>query len=116
MPVEPVEKDLHKPGVKDDAGKPRMHLITEGFPRALLAVGDVATFGAGKYSDHGWVSVPGAFSRYTSAMLRHHLAEGAESADVDEDSQLEHIAMVAWNALARLELHLRHKARENPFN
>jgi len=104
MPVEPVEKDLHKPGVKDDAGKPRMHLITEGFPRALLAVGDVATFGAG------------AFSRYTSAMLRHHLAEGAESADVDEDSQLEHIAMVAWNALARLELHLRHKARENPFN
>lgn len=98
--------DLHAPGAKDDAEKRRMGLVVMGFARALDAVADVATFGARKYTDDGWVSVPDGQRRYTDAMLRHITAEGRGEA-VDAESGLAHAAHCAWNALARLELALR---------
>jgi len=104
-----TDKDLNKPGAKDDQGKSDMRLITEGFPRALLAVGDIATFGAVKYSVHGWKTVPDGFNRYTSAMLRHLLAEATDEGGIDLDSGLDHATQVAWNAIARLELYLAEK-------
>lgn len=79
------------------------------FPRALLAVAAVTTFGAKKYTPRGWVSVPSADERYDDAKGRHLLKGYIEPED--PESQLQHLAHEAWNALAVLELHLRKKER-----
>lgn len=106
------ETGQHAPGVKLDKGKPRAGLVLGGFSRALLAVADVGTFGAQKYTPHGWLSVPHGIERYTDAMVRHQLAE-ASGEQTDSESGLSHAAHAAWNALARLELLLAEaKARE----
>ena len=97
-------------GVKLDAGKPRLDLVLGGFARALLAVGDIGTFGAQKYTDNGWVEVPNGEQRYTDALLRHLLAERSGHY-YDNESGLAHAAHVAWCALARLDLQIR--AMEN---
>lgn len=107
-PVEgdPNGKDPHTPGAKLDAGKNRLSLVMHGFAKALEEVGRVGTFGANKYTDNGWVSVPNGIERYTDAQYRHLLKE-AQGEIADQDSQLLHAAHCAWNALARLELKLR---------
>lgn len=107
----PLEQDpnglsQHAPGAKLDSGKNRLGLVFCGFSRALQAVGEVGTFGAKKYTDHGWARVPDGIERYTDAMLRHMMKE-AEGEWLDSDSGLTHAAAVAWNSLARLELLLR---------
>jgi hypothetical protein len=88
---------------KDDAGKPRMGLVLIDFSRALTAVSQVGTFGAEKYSEHGWLDVPNGPERYTDALFRHLLAPES----YDPESGLLHAAHAAWNALAVLELNLR---------
>lgn len=104
MPAaDPHGKDPNEPGAKLDAGKNRVGLMVQGFPRALEAVSEVATYGAAKYTPGGWVTVPDGIDRYTDAMHRHLLAE-ARGEKFDAESGLEHAAMAAWNALARLEL------------
>lgn len=91
----------HEPGAKLDAGKNRLGLVLGGFASALQEVGKVGTFGAGKYTDNGWQSVPDALERYTDAMYRHLLAEAAGERN-DPETGLPHAAHAAWNALARL--------------
>ena len=103
---DPTGKDPHTPGAKLDAGKNRLGLVFGGFCLALEDVGRVGTYGANKYSDHGWATVPNGVERYTDAMYRHLLAESFGEA-VDDESQLLHAAHAAWNALARLELLIR---------
>ena len=105
--VDPHGKNAHTPGAKLDSGKIRPNLILSHMPRALMAVAEIGTFGANKYTDGGWLSVPNGFDRYTAAMDRHRLKEALESSD--PDSGLLHQAHLAWNALARLELLLREK-------
>lgn len=100
--IEFPEEEQHLPGVKLDAGKPRVGLVLGSFANALLEVSKVSTFGARKYTADGWKTVPDGFDRYTDAMLRHYLQESNEF--IDEESQMMHAAQVAWNALARLEL------------
>lgn len=92
-----------EPGVKHDNEKPRMGLVLGDFRRALVEVVKIGTFGARKYSDHGWLSVPDGYQRYTDAMMRHLFQEGS---GLDPESGLLHQAHAAWNALARLELML----------
>lgn len=96
----------HTPGAKLDAGKNRLGLVVGGFSRALRAVGRVGTFGAEKYTAHGWVSVPDGQERYTDAMYRHLLDEAAGEV-LDPQTGIPHAAHAAWNALARLDLLLR---------
>lgn len=98
--------DQHAPGAKLDAGKMRASLVLGAFPRALQKVSEVGTYGANKYSDNGWLEVPGALERYDDAMLRHWLA-AKTGEDVDPETGIEHAAHQAWNALAVLELKLR---------
>jgi hypothetical protein len=93
------------PGAKLDDGKLRADLTLDGFSRALLAVAEVSTFGARKYSPGGWQRVPEGEQRYRAAGDRHRLARGFEPRD--RDSHLLHLAHEAWNRLAELELHLR---------
>ncbi len=91
-------------GVKFDEGKPCAALLGD-FGLALMAVADVATFGAEKYAPGGWLHVDDGRQRYTSALWRHLLAEPL--CGFDDESGRRHAAHVAWNALARLELILR---------
>lgn len=103
--TDPDGLDAHAPGAKLDHGKPRPSLVLQSMPRALLAVAEVATYGADKYTPGGWQHVNNGIARYTDAMFRHALAEGVDSHDLD--TALPHAAQIAWNALARLELMLR---------
>lgn len=101
--ADPNGKDPHEPGAKLDVGKNRLGLVLHGFARALWAVGEVGTYGAAKYTPHGWESVPDGEERYLDALYRHQLMEACGETH-DPDSGLLHAAHAAWNALARLEL------------
>jgi len=97
--------EAHEPGAKLDEGKPRVGLMMKGFPRALLEVSKVTTFGALKYSEGGWQHVENGIDRYDDAKGRHTLYGYIEK--IDPDTDLLHMAQDAWNALAKLELYLR---------
>lgn len=100
-----LEKDAKK-GIKHDAGKPRLGLVIGGFSNAMVAVGEVGTYGAEKYTDNGWQAVENGKERYTNAMYRHLMLE-ASGEQADSESGILHAAHAAWNALARLELILQ---------
>ena len=101
---DPNGKTAHEPGAKLDAGKVRADLVMSGFPLALLAVAEVATYGAHKYTENGWRQVPDGVRRYTAAKDRHRLLGAIETRD--PESNLLHAAHEAWNALAVLQLML----------
>lgn len=107
---DPTGLDANAPGTKLDAGKLRAGLVLGDFARALEAVSAVGTFGAEKYTSHGWLSVPQGHERYNDAFMRHWLARecGEEN---DPQSGLPHSAHIAWNALAILELAMRRSER-----
>ena len=108
--ADPFGTPQHVAGAKLDANKPRIGLVLGDFARALQSVAVVGTYGAHKYTDHGWKHVPNGIGRYTDALYRHLLAENIE--EKDQESGLLHAACLAWNALARLELLLRASAPE----
>lgn len=109
----PVQRELRRmeagnpPDIKLDAGKPP---VSRGFlayfPRAIAAVADVSQYGFEKYKVWGgWRSTAAvdAVRRYEDAMARHYMA--LKRGEVtDPESGRSHRAMVAWNALAVLEL------------
>lgn len=95
-------------GVKLDNEKPNLDLVLGSFARALWEVGDVGTHGTTKYTADGWVSVPNGIERYGSALLRHYLRHRRGEL-VDRESGRSHLAHLAWNALALLDLSLREK-------
>lgn len=102
-------ENVYTGAVKYDGGKPcAFRGLVQYFPRAATAVAEISTFGASKYAWAGWEAVPDGINRYSDAMVRHLLKEGAGE-DVDPDSGLLHAAHTAWGALARLELMLREK-------
>lgn len=107
---DPTGRHANEAGAKLDAGKNRLSLVLDGFALALQEVGRVGTYGANKYTDNGWMSVPNGVERYTDALLRHHFAEAAGD-ERDSDTELLHAAHRAWNALAVLELRLRESAQ-----
>ena len=102
--VDPNGIGQHELGAKLDNGKPDASLLGY-FGKALLAVSEVGTLGAKKYTRGGWQFVSDGINRYTAAMLRHFLEEN--SGRYDSDLPVLHAAQVAWNALARLELIIR---------
>lgn len=101
---DPHGLDQHAPGAKLDAGKIRAGLLL-GFSDALLAVAEVMTYGAEKYSAHGWKAVPNGEERYLDAGMRHLLQQHYEPRD--RESTLLHLQHKAWNSLAELQLHIR---------
>lgn len=106
METDPNGKKASEAGAKLDAGKNRLCLVLGGFAKALEEVGRVGTYGANKYTDNGWISVPNGSERYTDAMLRHLFRE-MQGELSDPDTSIFHAAHTAWNALARLDLMLR---------
>lgn len=116
MENDPSGKKANESGAKLDYGKPDLSLLLM-FGHALVAVGEVGTAGAAKYSRGGWQDVPDGINRYTAALLRHMLKEHYEEFDSDISSfagkNIRHAAQVCWNSLARLELILRNVENDN---
>lgn len=98
--------------IKYDGGKPcAFRGVVQYFPRAVMSVAEISTFGANKYAWNGWEAVEDGIARYSDAMVRHLLKEGSGE-EYDGDSGLLHAAHCAWGALARLELILREKEQK----
>lgn len=94
-------------GKKYDNGKPMAGTLTDVFSRALMAVGACIEFGTHKYPDpKNWQLVDNGIKRYRDAMVRHLLKYNA-GIDKDEETKLPHLAHMAWNALAILELYMQ---------
>lgn len=111
--TDPHGMDAHEPGAKLDFGKPRPGLVLGDFAHALERVVEVGTYGANKYTDHGWLSVPNAISRYLDAAGRHRLKR-ERGEEIDDESGLPHLAHEAWNVLAVLELLHRAETPQHP--
>lgn len=103
---DPNGKSSHENGAKLDKGKIRLDLVLGAFAKALTEVGKVGTYGANKYSDNGWISVPNGITRYKDAALRHYLAD-ASGEKFDKETGLLHLAHFCWNSLAILSLTVR---------
>lgn len=106
-------------GKKLDVGKsPVTRGVLWYFPRALLAVADVSAYGVKKYDlayeDKDWMKVPDGFGRYADAEGRHLIKQSIHP--VDKESNLRHIQMEAWNALAKLELTLIELEKDGTVN
>jgi len=95
------DSSLKSPGVKDDETKLRYDLLPF---KAIEGLIRVLTFGAMKYTDNGWRTVPNAKARYLAALLR-HVSKMAQGELLDKESGLRHIDHVLCNAafLAELE-------------
>lgn len=107
---DPNRINQHEPGAKLDHGKTKAGLL-ESFAHALLAVAEVGTYGAEKYSLDGWKHVENWERRYLDAAWRHRLARASDE-EVDAESGLLHSAHEAWNVLALLELQLKNNKTE----
>ena len=90
-------------GLKYDQGKNRLGLVFRGFSKALWQVGEVGTFGANKYKPDSWQELEQ--ERYKDALLR-HLFLYFQGEKIDNESGLNHLSHVAWNALAILNMEL----------
>ena len=112
LEVDPYGLPQNSPGAKVDSGKADVSLLFESFPNALLAVAEVATFGAKKYTRGGWKEVPNGLQRYESAGGRHKLYRH-KGEEFDTDSKLPHLYHEAWNALAILEFYIKEKQCHN---
>jgi hypothetical protein len=106
---DPNGLDLNSPGAKGDAGKQLPWLVLSDFSRALEEVVKIGTFGATKYTPHGWLTVADGENRYMEAFGR-HLIELAKGNRIDSGvggTGGLHKAQLIWNLLASLELELR---------
>ena len=105
--LDPTGANPHEPGAKLDGGKTAVYQgFIAYFPHALQCIAAVSQKGAEKYTWNGWRDVPDAENRYLDAMMRHLMAyTGGEFYDSGPGgTNLPHLAQVAWNALAVLEL------------
>lgn len=116
---DPNGKPAKVAGAKLDAGKsPVFQGAIDYFPRALFAVANVSYAGAKKYTWKGWESVPDGINRYSNAAERHRLKQSIEGPyDLDflnarDPVKVLHLAQIAWNDLAVLELYLREHPEE----
>lgn len=111
---EKLMKPIDKPGpveyvagaVKYDSGKaPVMRGCFRYFHRALEAVANVSAYGFSKYKGWGgWRKVDNAEERYQDALVRHMLSVAGGLRSTDPETNLYHLAHVAWNALALLDM------------
>lgn len=105
---DPNDINQHSPGAKLDAGKLRPYLVRAGFAHALHEVWHNGTYGANKYTDDGWKTVPNGQQRYMDAFERHY-EKWLLGEERDEETNTHHLGAMAWNILAVLELELTKK-------
>ena len=82
-------------GVKFDDNKVRLDLLQL---RAIMKVGEVSTFGCGKYNAHNWEKGI-MFSRLIAAAFR-HIFKWMLFEDNDPETGISHIHHATWNLLS----------------
>jgi len=107
MSKETEEIEVEEIGNKNDENKLLAGLVIQDFGLALLQVSEVGTYGADKYAPKNWLLVKEGERRYFNALMRHLLL--SETEESDPDTGLSHLAHVAWNILAVVELKERGK-------
>lgn len=96
-------------GLKFDDDKPLVGTMLNVFPNAFLELGAVIKKGQEKYPNpNNWKHVEGALTRYQDSLMR-HLIYHNKGIEYDAESTKLHLAHVAWNALAILELTIMKK-------
>lgn len=104
---------MMKEGKKNDFidGKLRWDLLPL---EEIEDVVKVYTAGSKKYGDNTWQLLDNGYQRYKAAMFR-HLLEYEKGNKIDADTGCQHLAQVAWNAIALLWLdkHGRGKIHES---
>lgn len=105
---------VYRPNLEDrKVGKVGMHMVIDGFPRALREVAKVMTWAADVkgYKLHDWRNLPNADVDFPAAEYRHQSdncimkAEGTPAIErTDHESNLLHAAHKVFNSLAELEL------------
>lgn len=80
---------------KFDNEKLRWDLLDYEFIEKIV---EVLTFGAKKYSENSWQSVPNAKERYFAALLRHIVA-WRKGEIKDKESNIEHLAHAVCNLM-----------------
>jgi hypothetical protein len=119
LEVKSDELGMYRPNLEDrKVGKVGMHMVIDGFPRALREVAKVMTWAADAkgYKLHDWRNLPNADIAFPSAECRHQndnsimKAEGTPAIErTDHESNLLHAAHKVFNSLAELELILAGK-------
>lgn len=85
-------------GKKYDQGKLRWDLL----PLTLIEdIVKIYTFGAQKYGENNWQKLKDGYNRYKAAMFR-HLMEFEKGHVNDNESGLNHLAHMCWNAIAMM--------------
>lgn len=110
----PEQLGLYRPDLDTrKVGKVGMHMFIDGFPNAMYEVARVMQWAADNkgYKLHDWKNLPEAEVALSSAGYRHLVdnavqrAAGVVPADrVDHESELLHLAHLAFNILAQIEL------------
>ena len=95
--------ESRKDDIKDD--KLRWELLPLSIVKEIVKV---YHFGAKKYAPNSWQNLPNGYERYKAAMIR-HLVAFEEGETNDNESGLNHIAHMAWNAIAMLYFALKEK-------
>lgn len=105
-----MDKYMENEGKKNDFqdGKLRWDLLPL---EEIEDIVKVYTSGANKYGENTWQLLDNGYQRYKAAMLR-HLLEYEKGNKVDEDTGCQHLAQVAWNAIAMLYLDKHGKGKE----
>ena len=107
-----MSKDTYKVGegvgVKFDQGKPRMSLMPFN---ALASIASVFTYGAEKYSADNWRDGM-RWRRMADAMLR-HVGAWLEGEDLDDESNLPHLAHAGCCLLMLLGMVLSGKGEDD---
>jgi hypothetical protein len=88
---------------KHDFDKARMELLPL---EAVSLIAEIMTYGADKYGDNNWQSLPNGTQRYLGAALR-HLAKYQDGEVYDRESGLPHMAHAACSLLFVLDIERR---------
>jgi hypothetical protein len=105
-----VNQQKDEPGLRFDAGKPRVDLIPAD---AILEIGNVFGWGAKKYAEHNWCKGM-SWSRVLGSAERHLLAIKSGE-DRDEESNLTHAGHLAWNAIVLISYLVRGVGKDDRF-
>jgi hypothetical protein len=97
-PQPEIKVQKEEPGLKFDAGKPRMELLPQ---RALIEVSQVLTFGSKKYEAWNWAKGM-SWTRLIGAALR-HIAYWSTGETKDPETGLNHLSHAACDLLFLLE-------------
>ena len=117
-----MESNIAKPALEErKIGKVKMQLFDEGFPNAVMEIAKVMSWAEQNksYKPNDFKNLPNADVEFSAAASRHKL-KGLIQKDaglpplerVDEESGIVHLAHVAFNILAELELVLTGRIKE----